>query len=195
MIVTSALVLATTALGVAGAACPVDDPTTSSSVVAASVGDATTNTVDLSRLADWQTVEITDVDGETFTLADFVGTPVFVETFATWCSNCRKQLTTTNEAAGKVCDDAVVIALSVETELSGDDVARYAADNEFANVRFAVMTPELLAMLAGEFGNSVLNPPSTPHFIIDADGVPGELATGFESVEDITANLQEAAAS
>jgi hypothetical protein len=40
-------------------------------------------------LAAWQTIEIVDVDGVSFTLAELIGTPVLVETFATWCSNCR----------------------------------------------------------------------------------------------------------
>lgn len=61
-------------------------------------------------MPSWQTLEITDVNGATFTLADFVGTPVFVEAF----------------------------------------------------------------------GNSSINPPSTPHFVIDAMGHAGELVTGFE---------------
>ena len=45
-------------------------------------------------------------------------------------------------------DTATVLALSVKTDLSPDDVADYAADNDFSDVRFAVMSPELLAAFA-----------------------------------------------
>ena len=50
-------------------------------------------------LPAWQSLAIVDVDGVTFTLADCIGTPVLVELFATWCSNCRQQLPKTQEAA------------------------------------------------------------------------------------------------
>jgi thiol-disulfide isomerase/thioredoxin len=147
---------------------------------------------DMADLAAWQTREIVDVDGQPFTLADFVGTPVFVEAFATWCPKCRDQLADTQEAAAALGDDAVVIALSVETDLSAADVASYAADNGFTDVRFAVMTPELLAEMVDALGNSVANPPSTPHVVIGADGTAGELSTGSISADDIVAALSAA---
>ena len=148
---------------------------------------------DMVELAAWQNITLTDVDGATFTLGDFVGTPVFVEHFATWCPKCRDQLRTTNDAAGTLGDEAVVVALSVETDLSADDVAEYAADNGFDNIRFAVMTPEFLAAISDAYGNSSINPPSTPHFIIDLHGAAGELDTGSKSADDIVKALQTAA--
>jgi thiol-disulfide isomerase/thioredoxin len=129
----------------------------------------------------------------TFTLGDFMGKPVFVENFATWCPKCREQLGTTNDAAGTLGDDAVFIALSVETDLSAADVAEYAADNGFDNIRFAVMTPEFLAAISDAYGNSSINPPSTPHFVIDIHGAAGELDTGSKSADDIVKALQTAA--
>jgi thiol-disulfide isomerase/thioredoxin len=140
-------------------------------------------------LPAWQTIALTDVNGASFTLDDFHGTPVFVETFATWCPNCKKQLEATNAAAEQLGDQAVFVALSVETDLSSGDVAEYAADNGFDAVRFAVMTPEALAAFVDGLGQSAANPPSTPKVVIDAMGLAGELATGFESAEDIVAKV------
>jgi thiol-disulfide isomerase/thioredoxin len=140
-------------------------------------------------LPAWQTAAITDVDGNTFTLADFTGTPVLVETFATWCPNCRAQLGTTDEVAAAAGDEAVVIALSVETDISADDVRAYAEDNGFSSVRFAVVTPDLLAALVDAFGPTVANPPATPKFVIDAMGDAGELSTGSASADTLTAAL------
>lgn len=146
------------------------------------------------ELPAWQTLEIVDVDGVAFTLADCIGTPVLVELFATWCSNCRQQLPKTQEAALAMGDGAVVIALSVETDLSPDAVAEYAVDNEFPAIRFAVMSPELLAAFVEAFGNTAANPPSTPKIVIDASGVAGELTTGQESTEELVDHLTAAAA-
>ena len=137
----------------------------------------------------WQTMTITDVDGATFTLDDFHGTPVLVETFATWCPNCREQLQDTNALAAAAGDDVQVIALSIETDLSPDEVRAYAETNGFDDVRFAVMTPELLAALVDAHGNTVANAPSTPKFVIDAMGHAGELSTGSASVEDLATQL------
>ena len=146
-------------------------------------------TEDAMAPAAWQTVQLTDVDGMAVTLDDFHGTPVLVETFATWCPNCKKQLEDTNAAAAQLGDQAVFIALSVETDLSADDVAEYAADNGFDSIRFAVMTPEALAAVVEGLGQSAANPPSTPKVVIDPMGHAGELETGFESVDDIVAKV------
>jgi len=140
-------------------------------------------------LPAWQTIALTDVDGASFTLADFRGTPVFVETFATWCPNCKQQLEATNAAAERLGDQAVFIALSVETDLSSGDVAEYATDNGFDAVRFAVMTPEALAAFVDGLGQSAANPPSTPKVVIDAVGHAGELVTGSESADDIVSKV------
>jgi thiol-disulfide isomerase/thioredoxin len=144
------------------------------------------------ELAAWQTLPITDVDGATFTLADLVGKPVLVETFATWCSNCRAQLGDTNTAAAQIGDAAHVVALSVETDLDASTVADYAVDEGFDHVRFAVMSPELLAAMVEAFGNTVANPPTTPKIVVDAAGNAGELTTGFESPDELVAQVAAA---
>ena len=142
--------------------------------------------------SDWRGVEITDVDGKTFTVADLEGTPVFVENFATWCSNCKKQLGKTQQAAADLGKKAVFLALSVETDLDPADVGAYAKDNGFDDIRFAIMSPEMLLAMKKAFGTSALNPPSTPKIAITADGTVGELVTGFEEPDEIAAALGRA---
>ncbi len=127
----------------------------------------------------WQTLPLTDArTGETFTFAELEGT-VYVEPMATWCSNCRTQLRNVQTAQTKIGEEEVTfVALSVETTLEPAALAEYADEQGF-DFTFAVMTPELLRALAGEFGQSVTNPPATPHFIRYPDGTWGELMTGF----------------
>ncbi len=139
--------------------------------------------------AQWQLIEVTDTGGETFSMADLQGRPVLVENMATWCSNCTSQLEKTQEAAEQAGEDAVVIALSVETDLDVAKLADYQEQNGFTNIRFAVMSPEMLAAMDDAFGATALNPPSTPKVVISADGVPGELVTGSESPDEILATL------
>ncbi|MCA9969052.1 MAG: TlpA family protein disulfide reductase [Anaerolineales bacterium] len=141
----------------------------------------------------WQHISLTDArSGETFTLADFAGQTVFVEPMATWCSNCRRQLGNVSAARAQLADDNVVfIGLSVETNIDDAVLAGYQAAEGF-DWTFAVATPELLEGLVAQFGRTVINPPSTPHFIIRPDGSTTELVTGYESPEELIASLQAA---
>ena len=148
----------------------------------------------MADMAAWQTMELTNVvTGKTFKLADFVGKPVYVETMATWCPNCKQQLTTAQESHKMSMDGAnapVFVAISVETDLNAQTLADYAKNNGF-DFYFAVASPELLKELVATFGNTVANPPTTPHFIIAADGKYGELMTGKSSADEIAAALEK----
>ncbi|MEZ4664752.1 MAG: TlpA disulfide reductase family protein [Caldilineaceae bacterium] len=141
-------------------------------------------------LPAWQTMTLTDArTGETFSLADFAGKTVFVETMATWCTNCRQQLGNVKSAVARAdMEQVVFIGISVETNLAAETLAQYANDNGFVWT-FAVATPEMLQALADAFGQTIANPPATPHFIIQPDGSHSELTTGFESGDQILANL------
>ena len=159
-------------------------------------GDDTTND-DMSddmtndtMLPLWQTLPLVDArSGESFTLAGFQGQRVFVEPMATWCSNCRQQMENVREARAAAPDDAVFVALSVETTLSAAQLAQY-ADAAGFDWTFAVMTPELLQALVDEFGRTIGNPPSTPHFLIASDGSWSELTTGIDSPQALLAQIE-----
>ncbi len=145
---------------------------------------------------DWQLIELTDVvTRETFTLADFYGKTVFVEPMATWCSNCRSQLR--NVAAARTAfmeegvEDVVFIGLSVEINLDDSRLADY-QENQGFDWPFAIIDEEMLVALVEEFGRSVSNPPSTPHFVIRADGTYTDITTGIESPEEIQEQILQA---
>lgn len=139
---------------------------------------------------EWLSLTIEDArTGETFTFADFSGQTVYVEPMATWCTNCRRQLNTISEGQAQIPEDVVLIGLSVEPNLANDVLAGY-ANNQGYNFLFAVATPELVEALVGEYGRTVTNPPSTPHFIIRPDGTVSELSTGFHTVEEIVTQLE-----
>lgn len=147
--------------------------------------------MDSANLPRWQTMALTNArTGESFTLADFAGKTVYVEPMATWCTNCRQQLNNLRAAQEQLDSDSVVlVALSVETNVTAEQLAQYADNNSF-DWTFAVLTPELLAELVNQFGRTITSPPSTPHFIIRADGTATELATGIKSPESLVAMLQ-----
>jgi peroxiredoxin len=141
----------------------------------------------------WFTMPLTNArSGESFTLADFAGKTVFVEPMATWCTNCLRQLTDVKVAQANLDpDEVVIIGLSVETTLSGADLAQYADRQDF-NWTWVVATPDLLRSLVDTFGQTVTNAPSTPHFIVRPDGSFTDLDTGFESPDELIAQITEA---
>lgn len=144
-------------------------------------------------LVAWQMLPLTNArTGETFTLADFAGQTVFVEPMATWCSNCRRQLGNVKDASAELAGEEVVfVALSVETSISDDALADYADEAGF-DWLFAVLTNEILQELAAEFGQTIANPPSTPHFVIRPDGSTTDLITGIEPAEQIVTQIRAA---
>jgi len=144
-------------------------------------------------LADWQTIALTDArTGDAYTLGDFVGCTVFVETMATWCSNCRAQLEYVATAAKELDPDQFVfIAISVETEISNDDLARYADDAAF-DWLFSVATPDALKAIVDEFGRESIVPGSTPHVIVRPDGTYDDLHTGYSKPDEIVTLMTDA---
>lgn len=144
----------------------------------------------------WLEHPLTDVaTGEVFTLDDYAGTPLLVETMATWCGNCRRQLTNLSEAHAELeatGADVAYVVISVERGLPDAALAEYAERQGFP-FRFAVADDALLGMLADRFGRGVLNPPSTPHVILSASGEISELRTGFSDPAELVALLTAAA--
>lgn len=181
-----------TTLGRATSSASVSDPGSAAPSTAGSSGPAAGSTSAAAPvpLAAWQQVQLTDTAGAAFTVGELASTPVFVEFFATWCPTCRAQLARTNEAAGQLAGKAVVLALSTETDLNAADLAKYQQDNNFSHVRFAVMTPDMLAAVVQAFGNDAANPPSTPHLVVSGAGAVGELRTGSEDPASIVGSLQ-----
>lgn len=143
----------------------------------------------------WQQLPLIDArTGASFTLADFAGKTVYVEPMATWCSNCRQQLTVVRDVQATLADSSVVfVALSVETTLPAADLAAYADAAGFPWT-FAVITPDLLRELTDVFGRTVTNPPATPHFIIGPDGTTTALMTGIDDDATLRSALQAAGA-
>lgn len=152
--------------------------------------NAATEPAMMKDLLPWQTLALTNArTGEPFTLADFAGKTVFVEAMATWCPNCREQLSNVKSAAARANPETTVfVAISVETDLDPATLARYADDNGF-DWTFAVATPAMVQALAETFGQTIANPPATPHFLILPDGAHSDLVTGYESGDQILVNM------
>lgn len=118
------------------------------------------------------TTPLTDVrTGETFTLADFEGKVVILETMAVWCPLCDQQQGQILGALEQLGEEVVAVSLDVDLGETEDIVARH-ADQLGLPWRFALAPPEVAEALRRDFGPQVLSPPATPVILIGPDGRP-----------------------
>ena len=123
----------------------------------------------------WLDFEMEDVNtGEIFRVSDFAGKPVLLETFAVWCSNCKRQQHELVKLHEEVGDEVVSIALSVDPNESASLVRQHAESNGF-HWRYAVSPPELTRALIDQFGTSVVSAPSVPMILISPDQTSAQL--------------------
>ena len=121
----------------------------------------------------WATATLTNVrTGDAFRISDLVasGSVVFVEPMAIWCANCRAQQQRAVEALGRLNRSKVVwIGVDVEASESAEQLVAYSDENGF-DFSYVIADRDLSRALAADFGDTVLNPPSTNVIIIGSDG-------------------------
>jgi thiol-disulfide isomerase/thioredoxin len=112
------------------AAIPAPDEVTS-----AAAPVAAPSTIDTSRKgAAAPTAAFTAPDGKSVTLADFSGTPVLLNLWATWCAPCIKEMPTLDALAADTQGKLTV--LTVSQDLGGaTKVAPFFAAHDFAHLQ------------------------------------------------------------
>ncbi|HEU5203177.1 MAG TPA: hypothetical protein VFU17_02645 [Candidatus Limnocylindrales bacterium] len=136
--------------------------------------------------AAWAQVDLTDVaTGEPFRIADLAGKAVIVETMAIWCTNCRAQQGDVYRALDDLDPDRVAyVLLDVDPNETAPALADYRTQNGFTGT-YAIAGRETARALADEFGDQVLNPPSTPMILIGTDGRVTLTDFGHKSPETV----------
>jgi peroxiredoxin len=145
----------------------------------------------------WFSTQLTDVNtGETFSVADFHGKVVLVETMAVWCPFCTQQqqhIQALPELLGER-DDLVRVSLDIDPN-EAPDILKAHTDRQGFDWRFAVAPPDVARDIGQLYGAQFLNPPATPVFIIDRHGEVHALPFGQKNAtalqEAITPFLDE----
>lgn len=145
---------------------------------------------DSSQKVKWRTVPLTDVrTGTTFTISEFSGKPVLVESFAVWCPVCAKQQKEIQKLHQELGEAVVSISLDTDPNEDAQKVLEAVLDRGFT-WRFAVSPPELSKALIEEFGPAVVNAPIAPIILICEDQSTRFLGRGTKSVEELKTELQ-----
>jgi hypothetical protein len=140
----------------------------------------------------WATAEVTDVaTGETFRIADLAGSPLIIETMAIWCSSCLAQQDVVYETLAGVEPGSVdYILIDVDPSETAEALAAYRERNGFTG-RYVVASTELARALVADFGDQVLNPPSTPMVVVGTDGTVTLTPFGKKSADDLRTLLSQ----
>jgi thiol-disulfide isomerase/thioredoxin len=141
---------------------------------------------------DWFKLEMTDVrTGQTFTVNDFSGKVVLLETMAEWCPNCEveeKEVIKLHQLLGAPAD---LVSLSLDVDLHEDE----ASLKEYASTRgydwYFAVAPLLVARALGNlYSAQYLNPPLAPMLFIDKEGAVHSLPYGFKSAEALRKTIE-----
>jgi thiol-disulfide isomerase/thioredoxin len=134
---------------------------------------------------EWFSMELTDVQtGETFTMNDYAGKVVLLETMAMWCPNCIVQaheVRKLHEALGNP-EDLISVTLDVDVNEDAESLKEYAFGYGF-EWHFAVAPLEVARALGNLYTAQYLNPPLSPMLIIDREGSVHHLEYGLKDAE------------
>jgi len=140
----------------------------------------------------WYSASLTNVStGQAFTINDFKGKVVLVETMAMWCPTCKKQqaqVKALHELLGER-DDFVSIGLDIDLNENAADLKGYAEGNGF-DWLYAVATADVAQDISKQYGDQFLNPPSTPMLVIDRKGESHPLPFGIKSADELLQFVQ-----
>ena len=138
-------------------------------------------------VSDWFSMEMTDVQtGKTFTMNDYAGKVVLLETMAIWCPNCIVQATQVkklHKALGNP-DDLISVTLDVDSNENEADLKEYASSYGL-DWHFAVAPLLVERALVNLYSAEYLNPPLSPMLIIDRKGNVHQLKYGIKDVETL----------
>lgn len=136
----------------------------------------------------WATAPLTDVaSGEVFRIADLAGSVVIIETMAIWCPNCRTQQMDVQAALARLPADRVqFVVLDVDPNEDASSLAEYQQAHGFDG-RYAIAGRDVARALAADFGDQLLNPPSTPILIVGTDGTVTLTDFGHKTADEIVA--------
>ena len=141
---------------------------------------------------EWFDFELTDVQtGKTFTMNDYAGKVVLVETMAMWCPNCLFQANEVRKLHKTFDnpDDLISVSLDVDLNEDGASLKDYTKEYGF-EWHFAIAPLEVARALGNLYNAEYLNPPLSPMLIIDRNGEVHQLEYGQKSAESLQKSLE-----
>ncbi len=138
---------------------------------------------------EWWNAELKNVNnGEIFSISDFEGKPILVESFAIWCPVCTKQQREIKKLDAELGDSVVSISLDTDPNEDEDRLLEHTTQNGF-DWYYAVSPSDMTRALINDFGVEIVNAPSVPVVLICEDGSARKLDSGLKNVAELKAEL------
>ncbi len=153
---------------------------------------ATSSAVAASTVPDWFKVPLTDVQtNQTFTIDDFSGKVVLIETIAEWCPTCLIQQNETSKLQHLLGNrpDVVSISLDVDSNEDAASLQAYAKEYKFDS-RFAIAPLQVERALGNLYSAEYLNPPLAPMLLIDRKGKVYSLPYGVKNAGSLQKTIE-----
>jgi hypothetical protein len=110
---------------------------------------------------------------------------------AIWCTNCLNQQRRIEEALDRVDRSSVAyVVLTVDPSEDAAKLARYRDQHGFEGI-YAVADVATSRALAADFGDQVLNPPSTPLLLISPSGTVTLTDYGPKSADQVVSLIED----
>jgi cytochrome oxidase Cu insertion factor (SCO1/SenC/PrrC family) len=146
----------------------------------------------MTKTPAWFDASLTDArTGHTFSINDFQGKVLLVETMAIWCTNCLQQqgqVKALHKQLG-ARDDFVSIGLDIDPNENTAALKTYVENRGF-DWLYTVPSKDVSREIASLYGDQFLNPPSTPIVVIDRHGDAHPLPFGIKSADNLMKAIQ-----
>lgn len=135
----------------------------------------------------WFDIELEDVQtGQKFTMNDYAGKVVLVETMAMWCPNCIVQANEVRKLHALLgeSNDLISVSLDVDVNEDAESLRKYCELYGF-DWHYAIAPLEVARALGNLYSAQYLNPPLSPMLVIDQVGNVHMLEYGQKSAEKL----------
>jgi thiol-disulfide isomerase/thioredoxin len=136
---------------------------------------------------EWFQMELKDVQtAEAFSISDFAGKVVLLETMAIWCPTCVIQATQVSKLHELLRNRADLVSISLDVDVNEDEAAlkEYASSYRFS-WRFATAPLGVARALGNLYSAEYLNPPLSPMLVIDRKGNVHQLEYGIKQADTL----------
>jgi thiol-disulfide isomerase/thioredoxin len=141
---------------------------------------------------EWFSVQMTDVTtGESFSINDFAGKVVLLETMAMWCPTCLFQAAYVRNLHKQLGNPEDLVSISLDEDLNEDAPLLKAYVEEYGfEWRFAVAPLVVNRALGNLYSAEFHNPPLSPMLLIDRAGDAHQLEYGLKDTEKLQAIVE-----
>jgi cytochrome oxidase Cu insertion factor (SCO1/SenC/PrrC family) len=143
---------------------------------------------------DWFAIPLTDArTGETFTINDFAGKVVLIQTIAQWCTNCAYQQDEVRTLSKLLDNPDGLVSISLDVDAHEDQASlkslKKYVDYFGFDWHFAIAPLEVDRALGNLYSAEYLNPPLEPMLFIDRNGKVYGLPYGMKTAQQLKNTL------